>query len=80
MQAIITELLFQHALRIRVKAEGGSEETADESTEAEERSHLVGRLNNLVTSDLENLKNGNKFWLQLCELPFAAMYGDLMRT
>ena len=66
-QAIITELLFQHALRIRMKSESSST-TQEESNEAEKDNsgHLVGKINNLVTSDIENVKNGNKYWLQLC--------------
>ncbi|KAM5536848.1 hypothetical protein V8D89_009566 [Ganoderma adspersum] len=62
--AIITELLFEHALRIRVKSEtaqdGGSSGAA-----ADKQGNLVGRLNNLVSSDLQNVEQGNKIWLQL---------------
>ena len=43
------------------------------STEQDGKGHLVGRINNLITSDLENIKNGNKFWLQLCESRSDAM-------
>ncbi|KAI0767285.1 P-loop containing nucleoside triphosphate hydrolase protein [Fomes fomentarius] len=73
IQAIVTELLFQHALRIRMKYET-SHSADDPSLEAgaaisddvqDGEGHLVGRMNNLITSDLENVKNGNKFWLQL---------------
>ncbi|KAH9851409.1 multidrug resistance-associated ABC transporter [Lenzites betulinus] len=70
-EAIITELLFQHALRIRVKSEtamdggdddkdasnGSAEQTAGEKTK---NNFLVGRLNNLITSDLANITEGNK--------------------
>ncbi|KAI1792393.1 P-loop containing nucleoside triphosphate hydrolase protein [Ganoderma leucocontextum] len=62
--AIITELLFEHALRIRVKSETTqAEDHAD--TAADMQSNLVGRLNNLVSSDLQNVEQGNKIWLQL---------------
>ncbi|KAI0753285.1 P-loop containing nucleoside triphosphate hydrolase protein [Daedaleopsis nitida] len=70
-QAIITELLLQHALRIRVMSEtseGDEEATATggvASGVADGKGHLVGRLNNLITIDLENIKNGNMAWLQL---------------
>ncbi|KAH9929009.1 multidrug resistance-associated ABC transporter [Epithele typhae] len=53
-QVILTELIFQHALRIRVKAETSA---ADGSTARS--ANLSGRLNNLVTSDIENLKVAN---------------------
>ncbi|EJF61844.1 P-loop containing nucleoside triphosphate hydrolase protein [Dichomitus squalens LYAD-421 SS1] len=68
--AIVTELLFEHALRIRVKSE--TSRSADEPQEggnagnaSEKQGNLVGRLNNLVASDLENVRQGNKMWLQL---------------
>ncbi|KAI0644413.1 multidrug resistance-associated ABC transporter [Trametes meyenii] len=71
-EAIVTELLFQHALRIRVKAEtadgevdaGGSPSAEGASTsEQPENNFLVGKLNNLITSDLANITEGNKQWL-----------------
>lgn len=79
-EAIITELLFQHALRIRVKSEtamdggddikdasnGSAEQTAGEKTK---NNFLVGRLNNLITSDLANITEGNKQALILCQSP-----------
>ncbi|KAI0709575.1 P-loop containing nucleoside triphosphate hydrolase protein [Cerioporus squamosus] len=67
IEAIVTELLFEQALRIRVKAESSDgTETAEDGTDtADKQGHLLGRLNNLVTSDLNNIKNGNKYWLQL---------------
>ncbi|PIL29209.1 ATP-binding cassette transporter [Ganoderma sinense ZZ0214-1] len=58
--AIITELLFEHALRVRVKSEA-----AQNGGGADKQSNLVGRLNNLVSSDLQNVEQGNKIWLQL---------------
>ncbi|KAI0373549.1 multidrug resistance-associated ABC transporter [Pilatotrama ljubarskyi] len=73
-EAIITELLFQHALRIRVKSEtagsgqdegtaAGTSEQAAQAPEAPKNDFLVGKLNNLITSDLENVTEGNKQWL-----------------
>ena len=76
IQAILTELLFHHALRIRVKsetAEDGAGTPDSDGTRSEAKTgvdkdvHLVGKLNNLVTTDIENIKHGNKFWLQLRE-------------
>ncbi|KAI0328372.1 multidrug resistance-associated ABC transporter [Cubamyces sp. BRFM 1775] len=83
-EAIVTELLFQHALRIRVKSETSSDDSRDESaaasdsapptdggddsSAAEEKrkdSFLVGKLNNLITSDLASVTEGNKEWLRL---------------
>ncbi|KAH9913678.1 P-loop containing nucleoside triphosphate hydrolase protein [Epithele typhae] len=63
-QAILTELIFQHALRARVKAE--TTRDAEDSSSPDGRNgkeNLSGRLSNLVTSDLENIRLGNIFWM-----------------
>ncbi|KAI0666643.1 multidrug resistance-associated ABC transporter [Trametes maxima] len=74
-EAIVTELLFLHALRIRVKAETSDGDdsvgrspsaAASEGSSASEKpknNFLVGKLNNLITSDLANITEGNKQWL-----------------
>ncbi|KAH9894788.1 multidrug resistance-associated ABC transporter [Cubamyces lactineus] len=80
-EAIVTELLFQHALRIRVKSETSNEDPRDEPAPpttsvgggdagpaAEEKpkdGFLVGKLNNLITSDLASVTEGNREWLRL---------------
>ncbi|KAJ7035141.1 P-loop containing nucleoside triphosphate hydrolase protein [Mycena alexandri] len=52
--AIVTQLVFEHALRIRVKAE-----TADKTDAATKPSsqtvNVLGKINNLVTTDLNNI-------------------------
>ena len=67
IQAIVTELLFEHALRMRTKAESSSDanERPDADGEKTSAAHLVGKVNNLVTSDLENVRTGNKYWIML---------------
>ena len=67
IQTIITELLFQHALRIRVKSEAvsGEADTPSENGTSDTAAHLTGRLNNLVTGDLENIKIGNPCWIPM---------------
>lgn len=109
-QAIMTQLIFEHALRMRVKAEVGDENPptespgsttaavtpdnasvaepeegttstttagnvttdsttkpkankpeADEEKKADKKRNLVGKLNNLVTSDLDSLNGGQMF-------------------
>ncbi|KAH9929008.1 P-loop containing nucleoside triphosphate hydrolase protein [Epithele typhae] len=62
MQALVTELLFQHALRIRVKSERSGD---GQGLNDEKDKNMIGKINNLVTSDIENIKEGNKFWMQL---------------
>ncbi|KAI0768822.1 multidrug resistance-associated ABC transporter [Trametes elegans] len=71
-EAVVTELLFQHALRIRVKSDtrgraGPDREQRDERHGEEKgegalpkSTFLVGRLNNLISSDLANITEGNK--------------------
>ncbi|KAJ7691269.1 hypothetical protein B0H17DRAFT_1159808 [Mycena rosella] len=51
--AIITQLVFEHALRIRVKAETGQKSKAPSKKSG---ANLTGRITNLVTSDLLAIK------------------------
>ncbi|VDC06815.1 unnamed protein product [Peniophora sp. CBMAI 1063] len=58
-QSFVTQLIFEHALRMRIKADstdakGGEAKKGKGST-------LQGRITNLVTSDLENIINGRDF-------------------
>ncbi|KAI0728488.1 hypothetical protein C8Q72DRAFT_917712, partial [Fomitopsis betulina] len=111
MRAIITQLVFEHALRIQMKADTaetkpmpstpgkgpevaspaeptteehdavapvtGVEEAEIASTEDDDTlqgspggaSNLVGRINNLVTTDLQMLENGRDFIALLVEVP-----------
>ncbi|KAJ7497652.1 hypothetical protein FB451DRAFT_240230 [Mycena latifolia] len=53
--AIITQLVFEHALRIRVKAETGEKGKADPSAKVLSKkasANLLGKITNLVTVDL----------------------------
>ncbi|KZV67494.1 P-loop containing nucleoside triphosphate hydrolase protein [Peniophora sp. CONT] len=54
-EAMLTQLIFEHALRMRVKSEPTS------ATEDKKGDDLSGKLNNLVTSDLQNIVNGRDF-------------------
>ncbi|KAF5327412.1 hypothetical protein D9619_003959 [Psilocybe cf. subviscida] len=62
-RAILTELVFEHSLRVRFKAEteekGGNPESEGESQTNEKR--LTGRINTLVTVDVDNIAMGNQF-------------------
>lgn len=90
-EAIITQLIFEHALRIRIKAEtetvrrtGGSSitEAADDRANmprsglskdkqtwkrqpiektSHKSNHLIGLINNLVTTDLGNITDARDF-------------------
>ena len=91
LQAVLTAIVFDHALRIRLVAEQADAGTsrsaspADSAAESDDAtlrastpqgkpdgptqaaagktaaSNLAGRLNNLVTSDLENIGAGREF-------------------
>ncbi|KAH0835495.1 hypothetical protein J3R83DRAFT_9163 [Lanmaoa asiatica] len=77
-EAILSQLIFEHALRIRVKAEtedaempasqgfsepGASGQASKDapSTVKSSAKNLVGKLNNLVTSDLATANDGRDF-------------------
>ncbi|PCH35077.1 hypothetical protein WOLCODRAFT_155747 [Wolfiporia cocos MD-104 SS10] len=89
-KAIITQLVLDHALRIRVKSDAVSAsppETPDSASAVEETSgagaadgagagtqadaghNLAGKINNLVTTDLENIINGRDFPYLFVEIP-----------
>ncbi|KAL0579459.1 hypothetical protein V5O48_002565 [Marasmius crinis-equi] len=80
IQAIIMQLILEHSLRIRVKAEATETSTssrapspgpADSSTRARDPGsasmsvNLLGKINNLITSDVENVSETRDI-LQLC--------------
>ena len=76
-EATLTQVIFDHALRIRVKAEtnaqSGAEESAQNSSVSastrpsthKQAQNLVGRLNNLVTTDMSTMFWGRDF-LTVC--------------
>ena len=70
MEALITALVFDHSLRIRLKADVESESKDGEAKST--KSNLVGRINNLVTGDLEAIGQGQDF-LSLCTSAFASL-------
>ncbi|VDC01967.1 unnamed protein product [Peniophora sp. CBMAI 1063] len=65
-QAILTQLLFRHALRIRNKSETATPIGAGTGKQpvANKSANLTGRLNNLVTTDMNSVTEGREF-LQL---------------
>jgi hypothetical protein len=69
-EGIFTSLLFDHALRIRMKASTSAKESgadaANGSTDGDKgrKDHgdnLVGKMNSLITSDLSNITRGRDF-------------------
>ncbi|TDL23375.1 hypothetical protein BD410DRAFT_820769 [Rickenella mellea] len=88
IKGIITQLVFDHALRIRMKAvpsdaqanserkTSGSRSTNSSTNIAEDSAAVrgvdhVGKLNNLVTSDLNNIRDGRDFLLLFLMAPLV---------
>ncbi|KAJ8074529.1 hypothetical protein PM082_015430 [Marasmius tenuissimus] len=61
MESVLCQAIFSHALRIRMKAEVSSDSGTAESTSTEKKkssSSLIGKINNLVTTDVHNILEG----------------------
>ncbi|KAJ7768239.1 multidrug resistance-associated ABC transporter [Mycena metata] len=69
LEAILTQLIFEHALRIRFKSEKSAETTKGAAPTSRADQNLVGKLNNLVTSDLQNITEGKDFMLLFVNMP-----------
>ncbi|KAF9449105.1 multidrug resistance-associated ABC transporter [Macrolepiota fuliginosa MF-IS2] len=61
-EGLLTQLVFEHSLRIRMKAEAsdGSENPTSE-TKTVKADNLVGKINNLVTTDMVNVVEARDF-------------------
>ncbi|RXW21499.1 hypothetical protein EST38_g4368 [Candolleomyces aberdarensis] len=59
-ESILTQLIFNYSLRIRVVSEG-SEKDGDGDKKKKDTSSFIGKLNNLVTADLASVTQGNHF-------------------
>ncbi|KIK58469.1 hypothetical protein GYMLUDRAFT_45326 [Collybiopsis luxurians FD-317 M1] len=76
MEALLTQLVFEHALRIRVKAESSS----DSQTGKQSR-NLTGRINNLVTTDLAVINEARNCMALISEIPvLLALYSVFLYT
>ncbi|KAJ7578270.1 P-loop containing nucleoside triphosphate hydrolase protein [Mycena floridula] len=100
LESIITQLVFEHSLRIRVKADvpesktvsspgtPTSETIADDTSTTSSTNtktadapvsaatgNLIGKLNNLVTTDLENISQGQQFLRVFLYVPTSIVVG-----
>jgi hypothetical protein len=75
--AIITQLVFEHALRIRVKAETGGEGKDDDPTDTspKESANLLGKITNLVTIDLSSITDARNIGFLLILVPIQVVGG-----
>lgn len=61
----MSQLVFEHALKMRVKAEPSPTKSLSTKDEGKKSIHLVGKMTNLVTADL----SGRDFPLVLVYFP-----------
>ncbi|KAI5886386.1 P-loop containing nucleoside triphosphate hydrolase protein [Schizophyllum commune H4-8] len=73
-EAIITQLIYEHALRLRTNA-GSTKQSASEVVAQPNSDNFLGRLNTLVTTDLQNVVNGRDFILILVYIPLNVVVG-----
>ncbi|VDB85429.1 unnamed protein product [Peniophora sp. CBMAI 1063] len=71
VEGILTQLIFEHALRLRVKTSTGSigDEDGDRKEDHMKDDNFAGRINNLVTTDLQNLAGGRDSGLLVIYIP-----------
>lgn len=62
-QAIITQLVFEHSLRIRMKAEVPESSASTPDKPVINTNNLVGKINNLVSTDLQNITEARNILL-----------------
>ncbi|KAL1717785.1 P-loop containing nucleoside triphosphate hydrolase protein, partial [Schizophyllum commune] len=73
-EAIITQLIYEHALRLRTSTGSTKKSTSGDDSQLDTDS-LLGRLNTLVTTDLQNIINGRDFILILVYIPLNVVVG-----
>ncbi|KAL1674317.1 P-loop containing nucleoside triphosphate hydrolase protein [Schizophyllum commune] len=73
-EAIITQLIYEHALRLRTSTGSTKKSTSEDDAQPDTDSFL-GRLNTLVTTDLQNIINGRDFILILVYIPLNVVVG-----
>lgn len=79
-QAILTHVVFEHSLRIRLNAESQPVEKLASAKPSSSRQTptegLVGKMINLTTTDLDNILDGRDF-LVTCMHPFLSLQKGL---
>ncbi|KZT67065.1 P-loop containing nucleoside triphosphate hydrolase protein [Daedalea quercina L-15889] len=71
-EAVITQLIFNHALRVRMKAEISDTPSSEDGAprhRINKTKNLTGRVNNLVTSDFVSVGQGIDFLFLLVKTP-----------
>ncbi|KAF9009619.1 multidrug resistance-associated ABC transporter [Cyathus striatus] len=83
-QSMLTQLVFEHSLRIRMKAETSDnlqtdvdEGAADAKKPTSRVDNMIGKLNNLMTSDMSNMTTAVDFLIPLLGSPLQICFGIL---
>ncbi|KAJ4481119.1 P-loop containing nucleoside triphosphate hydrolase protein [Lentinula aciculospora] len=69
LEALLTQLVFEHALRIRINADSFSSSPSSQETSSEHKRNLVGRITNLVTTDLSVINDARNCIALVSEIP-----------
>ncbi|KAE9406408.1 P-loop containing nucleoside triphosphate hydrolase protein [Gymnopus androsaceus JB14] len=64
LEAILTQLVFEHALRIRVNADSSESDTGNKKSV-----NAVGKINNLVTTDLAIINDARNCIVLISQIP-----------
>ncbi|KAJ7797502.1 P-loop containing nucleoside triphosphate hydrolase protein [Mycena olivaceomarginata] len=67
--AIITQLVFEHALRIRVKSETGDKKEDAAASVKKANANLQGKITNLVTTDLSHINEARNLLFLVILVP-----------
>ncbi|KAJ3991391.1 hypothetical protein F5050DRAFT_1548971, partial [Lentinula boryana] len=79
LEALLTQLVFEHALHIRVKGEPPS--SSIETDKGHRKSNLVGKITNLVTTNLSVISDARNCIALVSEIPILfALYAVFLYT
>ncbi|RXW20112.1 hypothetical protein EST38_g5743 [Candolleomyces aberdarensis] len=74
-ESILTQLIFNYSLRVRAVSEGsGKDESKDKKKDS---SNFIGKLNNLVTSDLASIIQANHFVMLFWYFPLQIIWSSV---
>ena len=57
--SIIMQLVFEHSLRIRMKAESSDSDSTANQNDTKNSKAMTGKINNLITTDVSNIGDGS---------------------
>ncbi|KAF5389764.1 hypothetical protein D9757_005974 [Collybiopsis confluens] len=78
MEALLTQLVFEHALRIRVKAETSSGTgSGSDADKVKRTNNLIGKINNLVTTDLAVINDARNCIALVSEIPMLLVFSSV---